>query len=94
MATIEKRGESYRIIVSNGYDINGKQIREKMTWTPEPGMTKRQIEKALNREATLFEERVRHQLAVGSPRTAPNRSARSWMFPTTSSLSGSMTIRP
>ena len=62
MATIEKRGESYRIIVSNGYDINGKQIREKMTWTPEPGMTKRQIEKALNREATLFEERVRHQV--------------------------------
>ena len=62
MATIEKRGESYRIIVSNGYDINGRQIREKMTWTPEPGMTKRQIEKALNREATLFEERVRHQV--------------------------------
>lgn len=62
MATIEKRGESYRIIVSNGYDINGKQIREKMTWTPEPGMTKRQIEKTLNREATLFEERVRHQV--------------------------------
>ena len=25
-------------------------------------MTKRQIEKALNREATLFEERVRHQV--------------------------------
>mgnify|MGYP005807036805 CR=1 FL=1 len=62
MATIEKRGGSYRIIVSNGYDVNGKQIREKMTWTPEPGMTKRQIEKALNREATLFEERVRHQV--------------------------------
>lgn len=62
MATIEKRGGSYRIIVSNGYDINGKQLREKMTWTPEPGMTKRQIEKTLNREATLFEERVRHQV--------------------------------
>jgi len=62
MATIEKRGKSYRIIVSNGYDVNGKQIREKMTWTPEPGMSARQIEKALNREATLFEERVRHQV--------------------------------
>lgn len=62
MATIEKRGNSYRITVSNGYDVSGKQIREKMTWTPEPGMTKRQIEKALNREATLFEERVRHQV--------------------------------
>lgn len=62
MATIEKRGASYRITVSAGYGIDGKQIREKMTWTPEPGMTKRQIEKALNREATLFEERVRHQV--------------------------------
>lgn len=62
MATIEKRGKSYRISVSNGYDINGKQIREKMTWTPEPGMSARQIEKALAREATLFEERVRHQV--------------------------------
>ena len=41
MATIEKRGNSYRITVSNGYDVSGKQIREKMTWTPEPGMTKR-----------------------------------------------------
>lgn len=36
MATIEKRGGSYRIIVSNGYDINGKQIRVKMTWTRSP----------------------------------------------------------
>lgn len=62
MATIEKRGSSYRITVSAGYGIDGKQIREKMTWAPEPGMTKRQIEKALNREATLFEERVRHQV--------------------------------
>ena len=65
MATIEKRGNSYRISVSNGYDVTGKQIREKMTWTPDPGMTKRQIEKALNREATLFEERVRTQQIHG-----------------------------
>ena len=61
MATIEKRGNSYRIVVSNGYDIHGKQIREKMTWTPEPGMTPAKIKKELNRQATLFEERVRHQ---------------------------------
>ena len=31
MATIEKRGESYRIIVSNGNTNNAKQIRETMT---------------------------------------------------------------
>lgn len=60
MATIEKRGKSYKIIVSKGYDITGKQLRERMTWTPSPGMTPRQIEKELNRQATLFEEQVRY----------------------------------
>ena len=45
MATIQKRGSTYRITVSCGYDLNGKQIRRTMTWTPEPGMTKRQTEK-------------------------------------------------
>ena len=60
MATIEKRGNSYRIVVSNGYDIHGKQIREKMTWTPEPGMTPAKIKKELNRQAALFEEQIRN----------------------------------
>lgn len=59
MATIEKRGSAYKIVVSKGYDINGKQLRERMTWTPTPGMTPKQIEKELNRQATLFEEQVK-----------------------------------
>lgn len=61
MATIEKRGKGYRITVSNGYDIHGKQLREKMTWVPEPGMTERQAQKEAQRQATLFEERVKHR---------------------------------
>lgn len=69
MATIQKRarkdGVSYKIIVSMGYDINNKQIRETMTWTPEPGMTARQVEKELNRQATLFEERCNNQQVHG-----------------------------
>lgn len=60
MATIKKRGNGYTITVSNGYDINGKQIRVYSTWTPEPGMTAKQIEKALARESVLFEESVRN----------------------------------
>ena len=56
MATISKRGNSYRIRVSDGYDVNGKQKMRSMTWTPDPGMTPRQIEKELNRQAVLFEE--------------------------------------
>lgn len=59
MATVEKKNSGYKITVSCGYDAAGKQIRKRMTWTPDPGMTKRQIEKELNRQATLFEERVK-----------------------------------
>ena len=59
MATIQKRGNGYKIVVSCGYDLNGKQIRRTMTWTPEPGMTRRQTEKELDRQAVLFEERCR-----------------------------------
>lgn len=59
MATVEKRGDGYKITVSNGYNIHGKQIRARMTWTPPEGMTKRQIEKELQRQAVLFEEAVK-----------------------------------
>ena len=36
MATIKQRGDSYKITVSCGYDLNGKQIRRHLTWTPGP----------------------------------------------------------
>ena len=57
MATIEKRGNSYRITVSCGYNSENKQIKKRMTWTPKPNMTRRQIEKELDRQAVLFEEK-------------------------------------
>lgn len=56
MATITHRGNSYRIKVSCGYDINGKQIVQTKTWKPEEGMTTKQIEKEAQRQAVLFEE--------------------------------------
>lgn len=55
MATIAKRGNSYRITASVGYTIAGKQVRQRMTWTPEPDMTERQIQKQIKRQAALFE---------------------------------------
>ncbi|HYE08700.1 MAG TPA: tyrosine-type recombinase/integrase, partial [Patescibacteria group bacterium] len=57
MSTITRRGNSFRIRVSCGYDINNKQIMKSLTWTPEPGMTPKQIEKALERQKVLFEEK-------------------------------------
>lgn len=56
MATIQKRGNSYKITVSCGYDLTGKQIRRHKTFTPDKGMTEKQVEKAVQREAVLFEE--------------------------------------
>ncbi len=59
MPTIQKRGDTYRIRVSAGYDSNGKQLMKSMTWKPAPGMTPKQIEKELDRQAVLFEEKVK-----------------------------------
>ncbi len=59
MATITKRGQSYQIRVSCGYDVDGKQIRRTRTWRPDAGMSERQIQKELDRQAVLFEEQCR-----------------------------------
>ena len=57
MASIRKKNNnSYEIRVSCGYDVNGKQKFQQMTWKPEEGMTPKQIEKEVNRQAVLFEE--------------------------------------
>lgn len=53
-----KRGVSYKITVTKGRDTAGKQIRHFMTWKPEPGMTARQTEKALQRAAVEFERQI------------------------------------
>ena len=53
-----KTGASYKITVTHGRDINGKQIRHYHTWTPAPKMTAKQIERELNRVAVEFEQRI------------------------------------
>ena len=75
MAYIEarknKKGEitSYRIIVSDGMDLDGKQIRRIMTWTPTPGMSQHQIEKELNAAAVKFEEQIEYGYQLDSQQT-------------------------
>lgn len=62
MATIEKRqgksGVSYRITVACGLAANREQVRHRMTWKPEPGMTARQEQKALQRAVADFERNI------------------------------------
>lgn len=57
MATIRKRGDTYQIRAYCGNDVTGKHIEKSMTWKPPQGMTKKQIEKELNRQAVMFEEK-------------------------------------
>ncbi|MCL2638493.1 MAG: site-specific integrase [Oscillospiraceae bacterium] len=56
MATTQKIGNSYKISVSHGYNMHGKQVRQTKTWKPPENMTAKQIERELNRQAVLFEE--------------------------------------
>ena len=57
MATIRKRPNgTYEIKVSCGYGVDGKQHNQYKSDKPEPGMTPRQIEKEVQRQAILFEE--------------------------------------
>jgi hypothetical protein len=68
MANITKRGNSYRIKVSCGYDMQGKQIFKSMTYKPTPGMTAKQIEKEVQKQALLFEEQCKSGLISNNPR--------------------------
>lgn len=53
----KKRGNSYQIRVSCGYDTSGNQVVQTMTWKPADGMNKKQIEKELQKQAILFEDK-------------------------------------
>ena len=59
MASIKKRGNTYRVIVSNGRDSSGKQIIETTTFTPDPTKTEKQNQKALQIFALEFEQKVK-----------------------------------
>ena len=73
MAHIEriegKRGTSYRFIVSNGFDADGKRITHKKTWRPPAGMTPRQAEKAAQRAAMDFERSIEQGYSLDNKQT-------------------------
>ena len=82
MATIKKRegktGTSYLIRSSCGYGVDGRQVVANMTWKPTPGMTPKQIEKELNRQAVLFDEKCAAQ-GAGSGNIKFQEFAQQWL---------------
>ena len=59
MATARLRGSSYEIRVYCGLDSDGKRLYQYAHWKPTPGMTPKQIEKELERQKVIFENKVR-----------------------------------
>ncbi len=65
MASIVKRGNTYRITVSLGRHTDGTQIRETTTFTPDPKKTEKQNEKALSEFVYHFEQKVKNGYISG-----------------------------
>lgn len=59
MPSVKKRGKTFRIMVSMGYDMNGKQIRKTTTFTPPDGVTDGKAEKLAKVYAYEFEKQCR-----------------------------------
>ena len=69
MATVRKRGKGYEIRVYCGLGVNYGRKDKSMTWIPEPGMTPRQIEKALEKVKFQFEQEVLNGTYLNSSMT-------------------------
>ena len=59
MATVNKRGNTYQIIVSLGLDVNGKKIRKTTTYKPPENTTPKKAEKLAHEFAIEFERKCK-----------------------------------
>lgn len=68
MASIEKRGDSYRVTVSAGYDASGRKLRQSATFKPDrltaTGRTK--AESVIEKEVQTFAAQFEHDIKAGA----------------------------
>ena len=69
MASIQKRGDSYRIVVSMGYDVNHKKLVEITTFTPDKNLTPKKKQKAVENFAYEFEKKCRNHERLEGEKT-------------------------
>ena len=70
-----KNSISYQITVSNGRDAVNRQKRYYLTWTPEPGMTQRQVEKEVQKQALEFERQIELGYVIDNKQTFTDYAA-------------------
>ena len=64
MASIKERSGSYQITVSCGRDIYGKKLIETTTYTPDPSLTPKKRQKAVEEFARQFEADIKNGIAM------------------------------
>ena len=64
MPTIRERNGSYQIDVFLGRDIYGNKIRESITYKPDPGLTPKKRQKAVEDFAKDFEAKLKNGIAM------------------------------
>ena len=80
MASITERNGSYQIVVSCGRDIFGKKIRETTTFVPDPKLTPKKREKAVQEFAADFERRVKNGQVLEGSKTTLKEFADRWFL--------------
>ena len=79
MATIRERNGSYQIEVFLGRDIYGKKIRESITYTPDPSLTPKKKQKAVEDFAREFEAKLRNGIAMDGRKMTLQEFVDRWM---------------
>lgn len=77
MANITKRGNTYRIRVSAGFDGNGKRLYHSETYVP-TAKTPKAIEKEVKHYAEILEQKVKDGLIALSDATTFNAFVETW----------------
>lgn len=83
MASIKKlntnKGISYKITVSNGYDMHGTKIVKTTTYKPDPTLTPKQQEIAVNKYAMEFEDKVKNGYSFDGDKMSFEAFAEKWL---------------
>lgn len=79
MPTIRERNGSYQIDVFLGRDINGKKIRESITYTPDPALTPRKQKKAAEDFAREFETKLKNGIAMDGRKVTLKEFTDRWL---------------
>lgn len=84
MALIEKRnnkkGISYKITISTGYNTNGKQIRKCITYTPDPSLTPAKQKKAAEQFAADYEKKILSGNIIYRPKIVVSDYCNQWLM--------------